>query len=210
MHPDKGVVGVHRKVKPTAFERLIWADGDAAGVRVHEWKDVRAGALNCFENWQPLLRHVLYAQGENLHVACWPGRKDHAVDAARFIAMEGRVFVLSVGAIIRQSDIPDTFPLKNEPGLDRGFEVMTGGAMAVGPDGKVVAGPVAEEETILYAEVSPLSVLGERDRLDPAGHYYRPDLFSVRVNNARLEAMTPAFEFETSLNRGGQCNTQET
>lgn len=184
--PDQGVVGVHRKIKPTAVERLIWADGDANGLKVHQWRNVRVGALNCFENWQPLARHTLYAQQEQLHVMCWPGRRDHAIDIARFVAMEGRVHVLSVGAVISPDDIPADFPLRDEPGLEDGFQVMTGGAIIVGPTGKVIAGPVADEESILYGEIAPSETLMERDRLDPAGHYFRPDLFSVKVRDARL------------------------
>ena len=184
--PDKGVVGVHRKIKPTATERLIWADGDAHGLRVHEWRGVRMGALNCFENWQPVARHALYAQGEQLHVMCWPGRKDHAVDIARFVAMEGRVHVLSVGAVMRAGDIPDDFPLKHEPGLEVGLQIATGGAMIVGPTGNVIAGPIADEETIVYGDIDPTEAIRERDRLDPAGHYFRPDLFSVQVRSDRL------------------------
>lgn len=187
--PDKGVVGIHRKIKPTLVERLVWSDGDANGLKVHEWRGVRMGALNCFENWQPLARHTLYAQGMQLHVMCWPGRKDHAVDVARFVAMEGRVNVLSVGAVIRPQDIPDSFPLKHEPGLEQGMTVATGGAMIVGPTGNVIAGPIADEEIILYGEIDTQEPTRERDRLDPAGHYFRPDLFTVKVRAARLSPL---------------------
>ena len=185
VHPERGIVGVHRKVKPTSLERIIWSDGDSHGLRVHEWKGLHVGGLNCFENWQPVIRHALYAQGEQLHVACWPGRKNHAVDIARFIAMEGRVYVLSVGGVIGHKDIPNSFPLKDEPGLEAGFQVMTGGAMVVAPDGTVLCEPVADEETIVYADIDPEETFAQRDRLDPAGHYFRPDLFSVRVDFSR-------------------------
>ncbi|MGE0766493.1 MAG: carbon-nitrogen hydrolase family protein [Hyphomicrobiaceae bacterium] len=184
--PDRGIVGIHRKLKPTATERLVWADGDAHALKVHEWQGLRMGALNCFENWQPLARQTLYAQGEQLHVMCWPGRKDHAVDVARFVAMEGRVHVLSVGAVMHNRDIPSHFPLANEPGLEEGLQVATGGAMIVRAGGSVVAGPIADEETILYGEIDPAEAVRERDRLDPAGHYLRPDLFALRVRDTRL------------------------
>ncbi len=190
IHPDEGIVGVHRKIKPTYFERMVWAEGDGNGLCVHAWKDLRVGGLNCFENWLPLARQTLYAQGEQLHVAVWPGRKTHSVDIARFIAQEGRLYVLSAHGVISKDDIPESFPLKGHP-LDTGLASMTGGSMIVAPDGEVLEGPAAQEETILYAEVSPRRVVEERFKMDPAGHYGRPDIFRLEVDPERRSHLHP-------------------
>jgi nitrilase len=184
IHPDEGIVGIHRKLRPTYYERVIWAEGDGQGLAVHKWKDFKVGGLNCFENWLPLARHALYAQGEELHVACWPGRREHGLDIARFIAMEGRVYVLSVGGILRPSDIPNSFPLKGQP-MDSGFQIMTGGSLIVAPDGEVMAGPLDKVEETLFADIDVKRVREERFKMDPAGHYGRPDVFDLRVDRTR-------------------------
>jgi len=191
IHPDKGIVGVHRKLKPTYFERMIWAEGDAHGLQVHPWKDFRVGGLLCFENWQPLPRHALYAQGEQLHVATWPGRITHH-ECARFVAMEGRVYVISVAGVMDEKDIPDDFPLKGRnlnPGL-----AFSGGSTIFGPNGDIVAGPLESEEAILYADIDVKRVNEERMRRDPAGHYGRPDVFRVEVDRTRHEHLYEADE----------------
>ena len=191
IHPDKGIVGVHRKLKPTYFERMIWAEGDAHGLQVHPWKDFRVGGLLCFENWQPLPRHALYAQGEQLHVATWPGRITHH-ECARFVAMEGRVYVISVAGVMDATDIPDDFPLKGRnlnPGL-----AFSGGSTIFGPNGDIVAGPLESEEAILYADIDVKRVNEERMRRDPAGHYGRPDVFRVEVDRTRHEHLYEADE----------------
>ncbi len=182
--PDKGIVSIHRKLKPTYFERMIWAEGDGNGLKVHQFQDFHVGGLNCWENWQPLVRHALYAQGEELHVACWPGGRDSRVDISRFIAMEGRVYVLSVGTILRPSDIPISFPLRDE-NLEAGFPSLNGGSLIVGPDGTVLAGPLGLEERIIYVDIDIQKVRQERSLLDPAGHYGRPDVFDLRVDRTR-------------------------
>ena len=191
IHPDKGIVGVHRKLKPTYFERMIWAEGDAHGLQVHPWKDFRVGGLLCFENWQPLPRHALYAQGEQLHVSTWPGRITHH-ECSRFVAMEGRVYVISVAGVMDATDIPDDFPLKGRnlnPGL-----AFSGGSTIFGPNGDIVAGPLESEEAILYADINVKRVNEERMRRDPAGHYGRPDVFRVEVDRTRHEHLYEADE----------------
>lgn len=188
IHPERGLVGVHRKIKPTFHERLIWADGDAAGLKVHEWRGVNVGGLCCYENWQPVARYALYAQGEHLHVAAWPGRPDLTEDITRFVAMEGRVYVLSPSGVLHAKDIPDAFPLKKHM-LDSAERFNTGGSMICGPDGEVLQGPVVDEEVILYADFEMERVVEEHLRLDPAGHYNRPDLFTVTVDTQRRKPL---------------------
>ncbi|MGP1253224.1 MAG: carbon-nitrogen hydrolase family protein [Kiloniellales bacterium] len=184
--PDKGVVGVHRKLKPTFHERLLWADGDGHGLQVHDWKGARVGGLNCYENWQPLARQALYDQGEQIHVATWPGDLDVTQDITRFIALEGRLYVVSVSGLLRASDIPERFPLRKH--VTAGRDVINdGGSMIAAPDGTVIAGPVTGEEITLYADISLDDVIGAHLKLDPAGHYSRRDVLSLRHNKDRLD-----------------------
>lgn len=186
IHPDKGVVGVHRKLKPTFHERLIWADGDGNGLKVHDWKGLRLGGLNCYENWLPLARHALYVQGEQVHIATWPGDLDVTQNISQFIAMEGRIYVVSVSGILRVGDIPDTFPLRKQ--LVEGRDLINdGGSIIVGPDGTVIAGPVTGEECILYADIDADRVMGEHLKLDPAGHYSRNDVLKLSVDTSRSD-----------------------
>lgn len=186
IHPDKGVVGVHRKLKPTLRERLIWSDGDGYGLQVHDWKDFRVGALNCYENWLPLARHVMYTQGEQIHIATWPGDLYLTEHISRFIAMEGRVYVVSVSGLLRPDDIPASFPFRNQIVEGRTI-INNGGSMIVAPGGKIISGPVIDEECILYAEVNTSIFMGEHLMLDPAGHYSRNDVLSVNIVRKRYD-----------------------
>ena len=186
IHPAQGILSVHRKLKPTYHERMAWCQGDGHGLRVHQGREFKVGGINCYENWMPLTRYTLYAQGEQLHVAAWPGRPDLTQDITRFIAMEGRVYVVSASGVLHARDIPDTFPLRKklaETIDEDGF--WTGGSMVAGPDGTVIAGPIPDEETILYADLDVKQVMGARTHLDPAGHYGRFDVFTLHVNKKR-------------------------
>jgi nitrilase len=153
IHPDIGVVNVHRKLKPTFHERLLWADGDAHGLQVHQWKDFRIGGLNCYENWQPLARQALYEQGEQLHIAAWPGDLEVTDKITQFIAMEGRVYVATVSGVLRSSDISASFPLRKYL-TERRDVINDGGSMIAAPDGSVIVGPVTGEEAILYSDIA--------------------------------------------------------
>jgi nitrilase len=184
--PDKGVVNVHRKLKPTFHERLLWADGDGHGLAVQDWKGIRVGGLNCYENWQPLARQALYQQGEQLHIATWPGDLDVTDHITQFIAMEGRVYVVSVSGLLRSSDIPDSFPLRKH--VTEGRDIINdGGSMIAAPGGKLIAGPVTGEEITLYAEIDVDQVIAAHLKLDPAGHYSRRDILSLNHSKQRLD-----------------------
>lgn len=186
IHPEQGVISVHRKLKPTFHERLIWADGDAHGLQVHDWKGLKFGGLNCYENWQPLARQALYNQGEQVHIATWPGDLDVTQNITQFIALEGRMYCVSVSGLLRVQDIPESFPLRRQV-ADRRDVINDGGSMIAGPDGKLIAGPIVGEEQILYANISADAVLGARLKLDPAGHYSRRDVLSLSHNTRRLD-----------------------
>lgn len=184
IHPERGVVGIHRKLMPTDAERMIWSQGDGNGLRVHEFDGVRFSGLNCWENWMPLARYSLYAQGEQVHVATWPGAPYLTKDITRFIAMEGRVYSIAAGGVLRAKDIPDSFPLKAKL-AEQGDRYLSGGTMIVAPDGSVLEGPAKDEETILYADLDMGVVAAERQNFDPSGHYGRPDVFDLRVDRRR-------------------------
>ncbi len=184
IHPDQGVVNVHRKLKPTFHERLVWSDGDGHGLQVQSWRDFRIGGLNCYENWQPLARQALYEQGEQLHIATWPGDLSVTEYISRFIAMEGRIYVASVSGLLRASDIPERFPLRKYVVEGRDL-INDGGSMIVAPGGKIIEGPVIGEEVILYADISLDEVLGAHLKLDPAGHYLRGSVLSLKHDRVR-------------------------
>ncbi|MBT8155114.1 carbon-nitrogen hydrolase family protein [Epibacterium ulvae] len=184
--PDKGVVNVHRKLKPTFHERLLWADGDAHGLQVQNVNEFKVGGLNCYENWQPLARQALYEQGEQLHIATWPGDLDVTNHITQFIAMEGRIYVASVSGLLRASDIPNSFPLRKYVTEGRDV-IMDGGSMIAAPGGELIVPPTLGEERILYADLSMDAVIGAHMKLDPAGHYSRRDLLSLNHNKQRLD-----------------------
>lgn len=186
------IKSVHRKLQPTYDERLTWAPGDGNGLQVHPLKQFTVGGLNCWENWMPLPRTALYGQGENLHVAVWPGGLHNTKDITRFIARESRSFVISVSALMRTSDFP-----KDTPHLDKILEkapsiLANGGSAIAGPDGEWIVKPVVDKEGLIYETLDFNRVYEERQNFDPVGHYSRPDVTKLRVNRGRQSTV----EFE--------------
>jgi len=179
--PEGNLLGRHRKIKPTFEERLVWADGDSSGLKTYPFKDTRVGGLNCWENWLPMARAALHQQGEMIHVAIWPGSHGLTRDISRFIALEGRSWVISTSGLIRSSDFGhlslDDFPMRDRM-MEREDSWQNGGSIIVNPKGEVVAGPLIDEEGILYADVDPLMAVEERQNLDISGHYSRWDIFN--------------------------------
>ncbi len=184
--PRLGVVGVHRKLVPTYEERLVWAPGDGHGLRAHAVDDARVGVLNCWENWMPQARHALYADGIDIHVALWPGSVRNTVDITRFVALEGRVFVLSASSALHRGDIPAGFPLADRLPADGVFH--DGGTAIARPDGQWLVPPLAHERTLVVADLDLGAVARERQNFDCTGHYGRPDVFRVDVDRRRRRA----------------------
>lgn len=183
---QSGIIqSVHRKLQPTYEERLVWSPGDGAGLVTHKLGAFTVGGLNCWENWMPLSRAALYAQGEDLHVACWPGSDRNTADLTPVLAKEGRSYSVSVSAIMRPSDVRDDVPFANEIKAALGDLPANGGSCVAAPDGSWVLEPVIGEENIRFCELDPAFVRRERQNFDPSGHYSRPDVTHLIVNRKR-------------------------
>ena len=179
------ICSTHRKLMPTHEERLVWAIGDGNGLKVHELKNFHVGGLNCWENWMPLTRSAMYAQGENVHVAVWPGNLRNTADLTRHIAKESRSFVVSVSGLMRKEDISNTLPLADKI-LENAPEIMAdGGSCLSAPDGSWVIEPIVGKEAMLHATIDLAEVRKERQNFDPSGHYSRPDVMQLQVNRNR-------------------------
>ncbi len=190
--PDGSILNRHRKLVPTNPERMIWAPGDASGLRVVDTSIGRLGGLICWENYMPLARFALYAQGVQIYVASTWDEGDVWLSTMRHIAAEGRCWVLGSGCSMQARDIPASFPERDRLYPDPDKWLNPGDSVIVAPGGTVVAGPLHEEHGILYADCDPAQADAAHYTLDAAGHYNRPDVFSLTV---RRDAAIPiAFE----------------
>jgi nitrilase len=189
---DGTLLNRHRKLMPTNPERMVWGTGDGSGLRVVETPVGRVGALICWENYMPLARYALYAQGVEIYVASTWDEGDGWLASMRHIAREGRCWVLGSSNCIRARDVPATLPWRTSLYPDDDEWINSGGSVIVDPSGKIVAGPLVEAYGTLYADCDPTVARAARRTLDVAGHYARPDVFTLRVNRAPL---TPA-QFE--------------
>ncbi len=180
--PDGRLLGKHRKLMPTALERMIWGFGDGSTLTVVDSPYGRIGSVICWENYMPMLRMAMYSKNVALYCAPTADDRDTWLSSMQHIAMEGRCFVLTACQFIRKKDFPDTVrvSLGNSPDA----VLMRGGSAIISPLGKVLAGPCFEGETILTATLD----LGEIGRgkfdFDVVGHYSRPDVFQLHVNEA--------------------------
>jgi nitrilase len=179
------IQSVHRKLMPTYEERLAWSPGDGNGLRVHSLKEFTVGGLNCWENWMPLARTALYGQGEDLHVAVWPGSVRNTEDITRFIAKEARSFVVSVGGLMSTKDFPADTPYRDEIIKNARDPLTDGGSCIAAPDGSWVVEPVPDKEGLFTGTIDFNRVLEERQNLDVSGHYSRPDVTQLIVNRER-------------------------
>ena len=177
--PDGSLALRHRKLVPTNHERLVWGQGDGGGLRAIETPIGRIGGLICWENYMPLARFSLYESGVEIYLASTADDGDAWQSTLVHIARESRAFVVSPSHFQRGASYPEDFPLYDEVA---GVEIVgRGGSAILAPDGSYLAGPLYDEEGILYADLDPARLDEERQRFDPAGHYHRPDVLSLRV-----------------------------
>ncbi len=182
--PDGHIGSVHRKLMPTYEERLVWATGDGHGLRVHPLNGFHVGGLNCWENWMPLARSALYAQGENVHVAVWPGSQRNTQDITRFIARESRSYTVSVSGLMSQSALDPALPSYELLKDQLPAESANGGSCVAGPDGQWVLEPQSGSG-VFVADLALAAIRRERHSFDPVGHYARPDVLELSLNRRR-------------------------
>jgi len=191
--PDGRVLGVHRKLMPTGGERLVWGVGDGSGLGVHDTPYGRLGGLICWENYMPLARAAMYAQGVDILVAPTWDNSDAWVPTLRHIGKEGRMHVIGVTSFITAADVRDRVPgfaaiYADDPGdfLSRGNSAITN------HEGEILAGPLVGEAGIVYATLDVDAARASRRMFDPMGHYARSDVFKLTVDRRAK----PAVEFD--------------
>jgi nitrilase len=183
--PDGSFLGKHRKLMPTAMERLIWGYGDGSTLPVFDTPFGKLGAVICWENYMPLLRMAMYAKGIQLYCAPTADDRDTWMATMQHVALEGRCFVLTACQHLRRGDCPPDYAAVQ--GDDPATVIMRGGSAIISPLGQVLAGPVFNEDAILVADVDLSEITRGKYDFDVVGHYARPDVFRLHVN----ETATP-------------------
>lgn len=183
---DGTLLNHHRKLVPTYTERMVWGQGDAAGLVAVNTSAGRVGGLICWEHWMPLARQALHESGEDIHVAVWPTAHEMLQVASRHYAFEGRCFVIAAASLMRTESLPSE--LEVHPDKASQPWALRGGSAIIAPNGKYVAGPVFEEACTLVADLDLTSVREESMSLDVAGHYSRPDVLTAMVDRRRSPA----------------------
>ncbi len=181
--PDGSLIGKHRKLMPTGGERLVWGMGDGSDLEVYPTPFGTVGGLICWENFMPLARTAMYAKGVQIWTAPTWDNGENWVATLRHIAREGRLFVIGVTTLLRGSDVPPDVPGRDLWGGEEDW-CNDGWSAIVDPDGQLLAGPLVGEEGILTARIDTDRLSSERYKFDPVGHYARPDVFSLTVNEA--------------------------
>ncbi|QIB34668.1 carbon-nitrogen hydrolase family protein [Ancylobacter pratisalsi] len=185
----EGLLGLHRKVMPTGSERLVWGFGDGSSLTVVDTPFGKLGGAICWEHYMPLMRAAYYAKGVQIWAAPTADDRESWVATMRHVAMEGRCFVIGACQVMRRSDFPEDYASRIEAGPDEWM--MHGRSVIVGPLGEVLAGPLVDEEGILTADIDIDDLVGAKLDFDPVGHYARPDLFRLTVDESpRLPVST--------------------
>ncbi|MGO8788809.1 MAG: nitrilase-related carbon-nitrogen hydrolase [Terriglobia bacterium] len=186
--PDGSFLGKHRKVMPTGSERLVWGFGDGSTLPVFETPLGKLGAVICWENYLPLMRAAMYAKGIEIYCAPTADARDSWSVSMRHIAIEGRCFVLSCNQFNRRRDFPDDYEAVY--GSDPEAVVTRGGSCIVDPFGNFLAGPNFDGETTLLAEIDRGQIIRGKFDLDVVGHYARPDIFQLHVDERPKRSVT--------------------
>lgn len=180
--PDGTLLGKRRKLVPTASERLVWGQGDGSTLPVFDTPVGRIGAAVCWENYMPALRQTLYAKGVSVWCAPTVDERDMWQASMRHIAYEGRTFVLSASQYLTRADAPEAYDCIQ--GHDPATPLIRGGSVIVDPLGTVLAGPVYDREAVLTADIDLEDAIRGKYDLDVAGHYARPDVFRLNVDES--------------------------
>jgi aliphatic nitrilase len=203
-NPEGTLMGVHRKLMPSATERLVWGMGDGSGLHVFDTPLGRLGGLICWEHEMTLVKYAMYARGEQVHASVWPAwffQRDQIQFGTRQYAFEGGCFVVVSCGVLDAEAVPERWRRMNPS--DR--RIASGGSAIIGPLGNYVAGPVYEEETIVYGEIDLAQVAVVKRALDVAGHYSRPDvvrlLFDQSPHSPLVTADGAAEELERPSDR---------
>ena len=179
---DGQLRNAHRKIKPTAAERLIWGEGDGSTLRVSETPLGRIGGLICWENRMPLARMALYGQGVEIYLAPTADQRLGWQATLQHIALEGRCFVLGCNQFQTRASLPpELFQYDEVAALPE--TLSRGGSAIYSPLGETLAGPLYDEEGILYADLDRAELARARYEFDAVGHYARPDIFQLRIND---------------------------
>jgi nitrilase len=193
--PDGTLLGKHRKLMPTGGERLVWGYGDGSTLVTFDTPFGRLGGLTCWENYMPLARYAMYAQGIDVWCAPTWDNGEAWIATLRHIAREGRVFVIGVAPLLRGSDVPEDVPGHGELWKGEDDWMNEGYSSIVGPEGDILAGPLVKEEGILYAELDASVARASRSQFGAVGHYSRSDIFQLTVdtseNRPAIEAQRP-------------------
>ena len=187
--PDGRLLGKHRKLMPTAMERVVWGFGDGSTLTTVESPYGRIGSVICWENYMPLLRMAMYAKHVAIYCAPTADDRDTWLPSMQHIALEGRCFVLTACQVLRKGDFPASVRVKLGESDDH--VLMRGGSAIINPLGKVLAGPAWGEETILTADLDLDDIGRGKFDFDVAGHYSRPDVFQLTVNEAPMRPVSP-------------------
>lgn len=179
--PARGLLGKHRKLMPTAAERLVWGFGDGSTLPVFDSPHGRIGAVICWENYMPALRTAMFSKGIEIYCAPTADDRDTWVPSMQHVALEGACFVLSACQVLRRGECPTEYDAVQ--GNDPQTVLMRGGSCIVDPFGKVLAGPIFNEEAILTAELDLTEVAKRKYDFDVVGHYARPDVFTLVVDS---------------------------
>ena len=180
--PEGNLLNRHRKLMPTNPERMVWGFGDASGLKAIDTPVGRIGTLLCWENYMPLARYAMYAQGVEIYIAPTYDSGDDWLSSLQHIAREGGCWVIGCGNLLRGSDFPDDLPEKNALYPDPEEWVNPGDSIVIAPGGEIMAGPMRQQAGILYCDIEIKKTAISKRVFDVAGHYSRPDIFQLKVN----------------------------
>lgn len=183
--PEGALMGVHRKLMPSVSERLVWGMGDGSGLHVFDTPLGRLGGLICWEHEMTLVKYAMYARGEQMHASVWPAwtfQRDHIQFGTRQYAYEGKCFVVVACGVLNADVVPEDWRARYSP--SKAGQIADGGSAIIAPDGSYVAGPVYAEETIVYGEIDLCQVAIGKWQVDVAGHYSRPDVVRLLIDES--------------------------